>query len=850
MISLYDLLEASDGQLFGEPAAQLFDDFCLDVEQATANQLFVALKDEHGDTHRHIQQAIENGVSGVLCHHPPDCGLDGVSVVLVPDSVDALLAWARYILGKYGTKIIGVSGSVGKTVAVDAISRVLQIDYTVYTNRRGGEGRLSVPLALAQLSVQHQFAVLKLGTTRAGEMAGMVESVHPLVGVVMNVGELHTNQFQSPEQYAREIGVLIDSLSPSCLAVLNYDDDLVRMMTNQARPEVRTIGLTAFGADTMAYNVRTSPDGTQFDLRHGGERFSDQQIPLLGKYQLYAALAALNIGQYFGVSLENGLKALAEMKPLAGHMNPLIGRGGAVLMDDTFNAAPQSTLAALEWLESIKENYKRVFFVFGDMPVTGSIGKKGYRKIGQRAAEVVDVLVTHGIDSSVTARAALDYGMDDHHVYTTYAKQDTVAALGNGYGLGEGDLVLVKGGAASRMEQVVRHLLADAKDKDQLVRQIPGWAEVAFSTPTRLNWIEIDTDALAGNVRTLKALVGDDVAVVAVVKADGYGHGAVTAARTALLNGASHLGVSSLQDAVQLRSAGIDAPILAMNHVPVHLTALAIRQNVTLMVYDLDIARAYNRIAYDVGGRVRVHLKIDTGMGRLGVMPDEARRFLRYLMNMRYMDVEGLCTHFPSADDDPEYTAQQVETFKAVLNSLQMDTGHQFKYVHAANSAATLAHPEAHFNMVRPGIALFGMRPAKDVPLPEGFKPVLTWKTTVVQTKTLPPGHAVGYGKIYVTEGEEKIAVLPVGYADGFRRGPTPWSEVLIHGQRAPLIGRVSMEKTTIDVSHIANVAIGDEVVLLGRQGDEVITIEEVAEQLGTLNYEVTCGIMPRVPRH
>ena len=337
---------------------------------------------------------------------------------------------------------------------------------------------------------------------------------------------------------------------------------------------------------------------------------------------------------------------------------------------------------------------------------------------------------------------------------------------------------------------------------------------------------------------------------MAVVKADGYGHGAITTARTALLNGASHLGVSSLQDAVELRSAGIDAPILAMNHIPMHLTSLAIRQDVTLMVYDLDIARAYNRIAHDVGRRVRVHLKIDTGMGRLGVMPDKALRFFRHLLNMQHLEIEGICTHFSAADGDPEYTTQQLKIFRDAVRSLMMSTGYKFKYVHAANSAALLSNPETHFNMVRPGIALYGMHPSEGVRLGEGFRPVLTWKTAVVQAKTLPPGHAIGYGNTYVTTGEEKIAVLPVGYADGFRRGPHHWGEVLIHGQRAPIVGRVSMEKTVINVSHVPNVVVGDEVVLLGRQGDEIISAEEIGERLGTVNYEVTCGILPRVPRH
>ncbi|MBC8099920.1 MAG: alanine racemase, partial [Armatimonadetes bacterium] len=200
-----------------------------------------------------------------------------------------------------------------------------------------------------------------------------------------------------------------------------------------------------------------------------------------------------------------------------------------------------------------------------------------------------------------------------------------------------------------------------------------------------------------------------------------------------------------------------------------------------------------------------------------------------------------------AADDDPMYTAEQVVAFKNVLRPLR-GSGIQFKYIHAANSAGMLTVKDDLFNMVRCGIALYGLHPSQKVRLPEAFKPVMTWKTVVAQVKTLPAGHMVGYGNSYRTQREETVAILPIGYGDGFRRSPN-WGEVLIHGKRAPILGRVSMEKTIVSLAHLPHVTIGDEVVLLGKQGDDALTAEEIASKLDTINYEVVCGVLARVPR-
>jgi alanine racemase len=854
MISLYDILEASNGQLFGEAAAHIFTDFCLDSRQAQESQLYVALKTDRGDTHQYIREAVEKGVLGVLCTHPPDFDTTGVSVVIVRDTEAALMAWAHYVLDRLGTQVVCVGGSAGKSLTIEAISRVLGTQYHVHKASSNGHGRLNIPLALSQLTQDHQFVLLELGLNAPGEMAEVVQAVQPDVGVVVNVGQGNTDVFGSMEEVVKELRVLTDFLSNTGLVVLNYDDDYARTLKTSTRARTMTIGMERFGCDLMAYNVVVDLNKTGFDLRFGNERYVGRWTPWLGKHQLYCVLAGLAVGAHYDISpLDNALKALTEMPYLSGRMTPLNGLNNALLIDDTYNASPQSAQAALNWLQAIKDDRpgnpnSRVIFVMGDMDNLGASSQINHRAIGHRAAEVADVVITEGSEAALTGRAALDHGMERGQVYATYSVQDAVTALKEQYMISAHDTVFITGGPSARMELVTQALLADERDKAKLPRQDFNWETAALVQPSRPSWLEIDLDGLASNVKAMKNLIGHTVALMAVVKADAYGHGAIATSRTALLNGAEYLAVGAMHEALELREAGIDAPILVLNYSPLSAVRQAVRQGITLTVYDLDIARAYDRAARELGSKLRVHVKVDTGMGRLGVLASAALPLFRHLLSLKHLDIEGIYTHFSSADEDPEYTAGQVRVFKDVLKPLRA-SGFNPAYIHAANSAGTLASKDNHFNMVRIGLALYGQSPSPTLALPENVRPVLTWKTVIAQVKTLPSGHPVGYGNTYLTSGEETIAVIPVGYADGFRRAPNHWGEVLVHGQRAPIVGRVSMEKTSINVTQIPDVTIGDEVVLLGKQGDAAITVDDVAARLGTVSYEVLTGILPRAAR-
>ncbi len=369
----------------------------------------------------------------------------------------------------------------------------------------------------------------------------------------------------------------------------------------------------------------------------------------------------------------------------------------------------------------------------------------------------------------------------------------------------------------------------------------------------RPTYAEIDLDSIRHNAALLKGAVGEQVELMAVVKADGYGHGAVPVARAALAGGASRLAVAMVEEGAALRAAGLDAPILVLGRTPPSQVAEAIGLDLTLTLVTLADGEETAAAAQRLGRRARVHVKVDTGMGRLGFPVTRARvkDEIARLCRLDGLEVEGIYTHFAASEEDHPFTLAQLERFHDLLGQLRAE-GIEFPLRHAANSGAIWNVPEAHLDMVRVGISLYGYHPAGRAGATgraAALRPALTWKTAVAQVKEVPAGTSVSYGRTYVTRGPERLATLPVGYADGYSRALSNRGQVLVGGRRAPVVGRVCMDQIVINVTHVDGVRPGDEVVLIGAQGGEELTADDMAGLLGTISYEVLCAIGKRVPR-
>lgn len=365
-------------------------------------------------------------------------------------------------------------------------------------------------------------------------------------------------------------------------------------------------------------------------------------------------------------------------------------------------------------------------------------------------------------------------------------------------------------------------------------------------------WAEIDLKALGNNVSEIRRVTDANAQVMAVVKANGYGHGIVPVSKVALQNGASWIGVALLQEALLLREKGIRAPILVLGYTPVDDIAEVIRNNISQTIFTWEDALAAASVAHQMGKKAKVHVKIDTGMGRLGFHSNqETVEIICRMAHLPGLEVEGIYTHFATADEaDKTFAYEQFARFQQLLK--QLAARHVFiRWRHCANSAAVLDLPLAHLDMVRPGIAIYGLYPSPHVRHDlVKLSPVMALKAKVAFVKEVPERFSISYGRTFYTREKTRIATVPLGYGDGYSRLLSNRGEVLIRGKRAPVVGRVCMDQLMVDVGHIPGVQRGEEVVLLGSQGTgEAITADEVAGHMGTINYEVLCMISERVPR-
>ncbi|MBC7232267.1 MAG: alanine racemase [Chloroflexi bacterium] len=377
----------------------------------------------------------------------------------------------------------------------------------------------------------------------------------------------------------------------------------------------------------------------------------------------------------------------------------------------------------------------------------------------------------------------------------------------------------------------------------------PPWQPPKLPFRDKPNWAEVDLDAIAYNTRQIKRWIGEKVELMAVVKGDGYGHGAVMVARTALQNGATRLATARVDEAIQLRQAGITVPIFVLGYVPVEEMEAVVKWRIDAPIMHWDIAVALSQLSSKASVITPVHVKVDTGMGRFGLMPDEVANFVEQLLTLPGLRFEGLYTQFATADEkDKTYTYQQFAIYKQVLQNLQ-DKGISVPIRHVANSPTTLDLPEAHLDMVRCGTVIYGLYPSPEVDHSIPLKPALMLKSRVARLQTLPAGWGVSYGRTYIPAQPIRAALVPLGFGDGFRRALSNIGYVLIRGKRAPVIGRICMDQCIVNVSDIPEIERDDEVVLIGKQGNEEISADLMAETLHSIHYEVLTAISARVPR-
>lgn len=368
-------------------------------------------------------------------------------------------------------------------------------------------------------------------------------------------------------------------------------------------------------------------------------------------------------------------------------------------------------------------------------------------------------------------------------------------------------------------------------------------ASLPFYRPT---WVEIDHARLKSNYEQI-ARIAAPRSILCVVKANAYGHGLVNVSKTLAKCGAKFFGITSLEEALTLKKAGSKVPALILGNIfPFENLETAIRNKVRITLASVEAARMCDHYARKMGKKVYAHAKIDSGMGRIGVNVANGLKFIQEIRQFKTIILEGLYTHFSDSSEDVPFTQLQLEQFSKLVASLKSH-GIEIPYVHCDNSGAILKYPEPHFTLVRPGLSLYGISPVKQDRAQ--LQPILTWKSRIVYLKGVPPNTPISYARTFITHRKSKIATAAFGYADGFRRSFSNKAQVLVNGKRVPVLGRVTMDMTMLDVTDLPGVRVGDEVVIIGTQDGQTISVWELADWAGTSPYEILCGITARVPR-
>ena len=361
----------------------------------------------------------------------------------------------------------------------------------------------------------------------------------------------------------------------------------------------------------------------------------------------------------------------------------------------------------------------------------------------------------------------------------------------------------------------------------------------------RPTWAEINLRNLAYNFGRVKTMLRPGTKVMVCVKADAYGHGLVPVSKKLSSCGVDYLSVASIDEGIALRRAGIKNPILVLGMILKTDARPLIEYNLSQTVCTLGLASALNSIAASKNRKINIHVKVDTGMGRLGILPKDASVFIKKVRRMRSLKIEGLFTHISCADTNRDFTSYQIGIFDRLADKLARE-GLEVPLLHAANSLGVIDYPESHFNMVRPGLVIYGLYPKEKLYV--RLKPVLSLKTRVVYFKDVPRGFGISYGRTYITKRNTTVATFPIGYGDGYPRNLSNIAPVLIKGRRFTLSGRVCMDQVMVDVGGL-KVRIGDEAVLIGSQGSGTVSAEELSALSGTIPYEIVCGLGSRVPR-
>lgn len=782
--------------------------------------MFVALRGANFDGHDFLEEVSANATYALVDRVHADSEAEFEGVVAVDDTLAALQAIAAEWRRRFGGQVVGITGSNGKTIVKEMVAAIVGRDRTTYRSPGSFNSQVGVPLSVLGIRDEHLVAVIEAGISEPGEMQLLEPIIAPDIGIFTNVGEAHAAGFGDLETTAAEKSKLFARLNGPL--IWNGDDEQLRHLYAES-------GLR-FGeskdADYRIGSVEPDGEGFRFSLRFPTGEDHEFRLGVPGRHNVWNAAAAIACADTLGVPVETIRDGLADFELSPMRMEMATTQGGVTLLNDAYSSDPVSAAAALNALVHYAAG-QRTIAILGDMLDLGASTESAHSELGALVARLgIDHLVCVGPLARTAGHSAVAHGFPFSRLWEAN-EQDELNEL-----LSEivkpGDYVLFKGSRAVGLERAAQSLLESV-------------------APARLY---VDLAAIRENVQAIRRRISHDTSVMAVVKSFGYGNDSNRVALTLVRAGVDAFMVAYPDEAIPLRRRGIDVPILVSNVRGSEADKIA-KYDLTALVFNTSVLEALESEAARRQSTVPVQVEVDTGMNRLGLEPDDVVEFCDRIASYPHLRFDGLMTHFAAADDpqEDEFTRGQIAAFEHVLADVR-SAGHEIRVVHAANTAAAWRFPEARYDMVRIGLGLYGVHPSDEVGQEtEGVQPALEFVTEIIAVRTVTDGESVSYGRTWRADGDRRIATIAVGYNDGFPRYMSNGGEVLVRGQRCPVVGNVCMDATMVDVTEVTDATTGDEVVLFGTRGDQTVTIEEIARRGGTINYEILTSVSPRVRR-
>lgn len=801
----------------------------FDSRKDMKNAAFIAFETEKDDGHNYVPVAAGKGaVALIVCKEIAAT----IPVIKVVDTRTAYQEIARFVRAKYNIPMIAITGSNGKTTVKDMLTAILSTKYKVLSTEKNNNNELGVPMTLLSLNESHEAAVLELGMNHKGEIHTLSGIVRPDIAIITKIGTAHIgNLGGTREDIFRAKMEIVDGLQENGQLILCSNDDMLCTVAGGTYYVVYCGSAgdqrDVISADGISQFWNESGYGISFTVHYQDKQF-DCTLPILGKHNVQNALLAMTAALSLGIEPGQSIEALRSYARSSMRLETSNIRGVKIIKD-YYNASAESMKAALDTLGELGIEGSRVA-ILGEMLELGDAGVALHREIAEYTkgrADEVFYLGSHG-EEFLEIRP-------DAQCFTS--KSDLNEALSSAilnHQIEFGDIVLIKGSKGMKMWE----------HYEFLYRLLERGSIVAAQTR-----LLIDVDALKHNLSAVKQYVGDKVTVMPIIKADAYGSGADVVAN--VYRDCEYFGVSDLCEAEELHAIMPNAKCVVLYQpFPSDIDWVIRNDYLIIAVSEMKFVNKLNHAAEQQNKKIVVHMEVDTGMSRLGVLPEGVPEFARQISKCKNLMVQGIFTHYSVADRyEPEhqaYTAEQTRKFAEAIREAEEVLG-PIPFKHACASAAIFNPNTILYNMVRPGYMLYGYYPCEEMKDKISLRPSLKYTTQVTQVKEFEAGVSIGYQRAFITKRKSRIAEIPIGYSDGLFHKLSNCGAFVINGQLAPIVGNICMDYTMVDVTDIKPMVwAGDEVAVFDNVN---MTIEQIAKLCDTIGYEVITNIKNKADR-